>query len=497
VRSKPHSPRLRRDHPLARGLVACWPFPGGRATAPDLVAGRALTKQAGTDAASGDAAWFDGSTFYSASLTPPTGHLSLLVRYRTAFGEITFVTWNEAANGSSGVRDRSLYLEITGPLHFNVFDGSARNVVGTGSTADSAWHTAAGVVDGSLRLYQDGRSVGTPISGVANGYNSYATPHLIVGHGGPGPYIFLGAIDLVYVLDRGVTAAEVAEWHSDPYALVRPRRPILVVPSGGGDQSITATGIASTVAFGSATITPGAVSITATGLASTVAFGSATITPGAVAITAQGLPSAVAFGSATVSPGAVAIAATGLASTVAFGSATITAGAVAITATGLASTVAFGSATIVGEGSVVALGLASTVAFGSATITPGPVAITATGLASTVAFGSATVFSGQAILATGLPSAVAFGSPTLTPGAVAITATGLASTVAFGSATIVQPGATQAITATGLASTVAFGLARIREVLPGVRGTASIRLSPPPVAEIGLDPPPSASIRLG
>jgi hypothetical protein len=73
-------------------------------------------------------------------------------------------------------------------------------------------------------------------------------------------------------------------------------------------QSITPTGIASGLAFGSPTVTPGAVSILPTGIASGLAFGSHVISQaGAQSITPTGIATDEAFGSPTVTPGVATI----------------------------------------------------------------------------------------------------------------------------------------------------------------------------------------------
>ena len=70
--------------------------------------------------------------------------------------------------------------------------------------------------------------------------------------------------------------------------------------SGAASQGISPTGIASTLAFGSPTLTPGDVSILATGIASTLAFGSLEIAT-TQTILPNGIASTVAFGSPTFS----------------------------------------------------------------------------------------------------------------------------------------------------------------------------------------------------
>jgi hypothetical protein len=93
---------------------------------------------------------------------------------------------------------------------------------------------------------------------------------------------------------------------------------------GGAAQSITgAGGIASGEAFGSASITAGAVSISSGGITSLEAFGSSAITSGGLVLISGSITSEEAFGSASLSVSAVSASPGGIASSEAFGSATL------------------------------------------------------------------------------------------------------------------------------------------------------------------------------
>lgn len=268
----------------------------------------------------------------------------------------------------------------------------------------------------------------------------------------------------------------------------------LALEAGPGEQTITATGLASSAALGTATLTPGPVALTATGLASSAAYGTATLTPGPVTITATGLASSAAYGTATLTAGPATITATGLASTAAYGTATLTPGPVALTATGLASSAAYGTATLTpGAVAITATGIASAAAYGTATVTPGTAAITATGLASSAAYGTASFSSLGTIVASGIASSAALGTATLI-GDQALVATGIASSAAYGTgwlalasitasagigssaalgtATLAHQAA-QALVATGLGSTAAYGTAVLNAPLPQTIGPAS------------------------
>lgn len=100
-------------------------------------------------------------------------------------------------------------------------------------------------------------------------------------------------------------------------------------------QTITTpTSIASSEAFGSPTVTPGAVTITTpTSIASSEAFGSPAITTLATINTPTSIVSGEAFGSPTVTPGAVTISMNSINSAEAFDNPTVTGGGVQFAST--------------------------------------------------------------------------------------------------------------------------------------------------------------------
>jgi len=181
---------------------------------------------------------------------------------------------------------------------------------------------------------------------------------------------------------------------------------------GGAAQTVTATGIASSEAFGTPTATAGTVQVSPQGIASGEAFGSPTLTPGAVTATATGIASAEAFGTASLSATAT-VSPTGIASAEAFGSATLTAGSVTVTATGIASEEAFGTATVqAGSVTATATGIGSAEAFGTAAVTAVTPTVTPDGVLSQEAFGTLTLQPGLATVSPeAILSAEALGTP--------------------------------------------------------------------------------------
>lgn len=163
--------------------------------------------------------------------------------------------------------------------------------------------------------------------------------------------------------------------------------------SEGGTPTINPSGIGSAEAFGTPTITTGAVTVSPTGIASAEAFGTAQIN---LTIFPTSTASAEAFGTAQVN---LKIFPNGIASAGAFGTATITTGAVTISPSGIASVEVFGTAVITqggGAQTVSPSSIGTAEAFGTAVVTTGVVTISPSGIASTEAFGNAIVTGGAA-----------------------------------------------------------------------------------------------------
>lgn len=242
------------------------------------------------------------------------------------------------------------------------------------------------------------------------------------------------------------------------------------IPEGGAAaQNISPSGIATAEAFGTATITTGAVTVSPTAIASAEAFGTASIN---LTVAPSGIASAEAFGSPTLTT-SYTITGTGIASAEAFGTATITPGAVTVSPTGIVSAEAFGTATVsIGASTISPTGIESAEAFGAPTVTPGAVTVSPGAIASAEAFGTATITSsGLSLLPVGIPSAEAFGNATITTGAVSVSPSSIASAEAFGAATLA---ASYTINAQGIGSAEAFGSPTVNLLLAIV--------SPPSIA---------------
>ncbi len=208
-----------------------------------------------------------------------------------------------------------------------------------------------------------------------------------------------GAQALAVSWNRVLSDAEHASWQADPWQLFAPIRRTIWVPNaggGGGSQTLTPSGIASSEAFGSHLISMGLVNLSPTAIASAEAFGSHTLSS------------------------IVALAPSGIATAEAFGTNVITVGGVTISPSGISSGEVFGSHIISQAGgtqTVLVNGIPSDEAFGSHLINAGTIIVTPTGIASQEGFGTASVLRGTVVIfPNGIPSGELFGIPALVGG---------------------------------------------------------------------------------
>jgi hypothetical protein len=210
--------------------------------------------------------------------------------------------------------------------------------------------------------------------------------------------------------------------------------------------TVTPALIASTLTFGTASVTRTAVAaVTPALIGSTVTFGTATVARTAVAtVTATLIDPTATFGTATVARTSVATVTTTLiASTAAVNAPSVVRTSVAtVTTARIESTLTFGTATVarIAVVPVTATIIPSAVTFGTAAVTRTSVAtVTATIIASTASFGTATVArtSVAAVTATRIEPTATFGTHTVnaTTGA-SVSATRIESTLTFGTAVL-------------------------------------------------------------
>ena len=294
-------------------------------------------------------------------------------------------------------------------------------------------------------------------------------------------------------LDRATTADASTSWEAGQ-TFLHALDLEAAFAGGASPQTVTATGIASAEAFGTPSLTPGAVTVSPTGIASAEAFGTASLTATAT-VTASGIASAESFGTPAVQAGAATVSATGIASAEAFGTPALSAGAVTVTANGIASAEAFGTPAITaGAATVTAVAIASAEAFGTPAVQAGAATVTANGIASAEALGNATLVAGAStVTATGIASAEAFGTAIVVASAAQVTAGSIPSAEAFGTAEV-QPG-TATTAPPGIGSGVVFGVPNFLGqvgILPvqifsaEAFGTPTVSQTLPPVEPTGI-----------
>lgn len=202
-----------------------------------------------------------------------------------------------------------------------------------------------------------------------------------------------GLYDWALIFNRFLTLEELQAIHERPFALIaRARSHTIFVPMGSSPQTVSPSAIASGEAFGTATLTPGAVTVSPSAIGSAEAFGTPTIVQD---VAPTGIPSDEAFGTASLSVGPVTVSPSSIGSAEAFGTASV-----------------FGDQTVTDAGAI-----ASAEAFGTATIQPGTVTLLPLGIGTLEAFGTATVEGGdKTVYPTGIETAEAFGTPTVEGG---------------------------------------------------------------------------------
>ncbi len=221
-------------------------------------------------------------------------------------------------------------------------------------------------------------------------------------------------------------------------------------------QTITATGIASAEAFGTASISLGDVDTAPSSIASLEAFGTHVLSVGAVELTPASIASLEAFGTHVLSLGVVDIAPNSILTAEGFGTAALTVGVVNIDVASINSDEAFGTVVLAtGSVDITPAGIGTAEGFGTHSLGLGAVEITPTGIVSLEALGDAVVTTVQDISPSAIASAEVFGAHVLTAGVVDIAPTGLASGEAFGAHALTF-GVVE-ISTTGVVSDEAFG----------------------------------------
>ena len=232
----------------------------------------------------------------------------------------------------------------------------------------------------------------------------------------------------------------------------------ILIKAAPVDQTVSPSGIASTAALGSPSVSAGAVTVSPTGIASTAAVGTPTVSAGAVTVSPSGIGSTAAVGAPTVAAGPVTVSPGGIAPTSTVGTPAVDAGAVTVTPSGIAPTSAVGQpALAAGALTVAPVGIGSTAAVGVPEIGAGMVEVIPDGIAPTSTVGTPTVAGGDVTVQPGgIASTSAVGTPTVESGDLAIIQpVGIAPTSAVG-APVLSAGPST-VEPVGIGSTAAVG----------------------------------------
>jgi len=218
--------------------------------------------------------------------------------------------------------------------------------------------------------------------------------------------------------------------------------------------TISPSGIATAEAFGSPTLTPGAVTISPTGIATAEVFGTPTITQSGFTLSPTGISSAEIFGTISIQPGAVAVIPSGIVTAEVFGVMAALPGVVTILPFGIAPAEAVGTPAI--ALGIIPIGIPGTEVFGSITIQPGIVTASPVSIAGAEVFGTPVItIAGITLYPAGITTAEVFGSALLATGPVIVFPIGIASTSVFGTP-MLQTGAVTVLPP-GIASPESFG----------------------------------------
>ena len=322
-----------------------------------------------------------------------------------ARGRFTSTTQLEFRNGST---PSTVYISYFAVSHDSI---SVQSGLQTLTSVASATITLSAAVDVNKSFM--------PTPSVGNGYGS-TTDQNTLHHGYSTHKLFQdGANSKVTIERANATNNLYASW--------------FVVEVAASAQTVIPIGIASTEAFGTATINRGAVTVAPSSIASVEVFGTSVITRGTVTIQISDIESAESFGNATVVRGAVSVSSSSIPSTEGFGITTVS----------------------IGEVNLLPIGINPSEAFGSAIITTGAVRISPVGIDSSEVFGTVEIRATISMQASSIPSGETFGSHNIVTGTVIISPSEIASAETFGTITLIVESAT--ISPSGIISSEAFG----------------------------------------
>jgi hypothetical protein len=241
--AKPVAPVLQRGHPLARGLVAAYPFYEGSGGALNDLSGNRNTGSltngpTWSGGQAGTSLLFNGSSQRvdipnAPSLNPAFITIAAWVRSNAA-GGFGFIV-NKNYDGSSVAYSLSI-----GGAQSPFFDGMAYydgawnfSSVTTDIRGDNKWHFVVGSYDGvTLKYYLDAKlDASLSHSGSLPTTN---TQPLYIGEYVNNAEFFGGYIDGLLIYNRALSASEIAQLYFDSFAMYRPRSRWWEVPAAAG-----------------------------------------------------------------------------------------------------------------------------------------------------------------------------------------------------------------------------------------------------------------------
>ena len=257
---KPAFGRLNRGHPLAQGLCLCLPLhEAGGSTLYDVGGG----EQHGAMTSFGASPWggslygwslaFDGAATYvqgtKVTSTFGSGKFSVAVLFKAGSTGAVQPLFVKEDNITRAI---NTYVQASGVLRFELYDGSNNPTLDTGSTwNDGQWHLAVWTRNGSaLKCYVDGVLANGNTSTVND--CSLATALYRLGRrtwsGGSGTYLSGGMAGVWAWEGVELTADQVARHYADPFGMLRRRSLTLKRAGTLFTKSLLATSAAAAVA---------------------------------------------------------------------------------------------------------------------------------------------------------------------------------------------------------------------------------------------------------
>jgi hypothetical protein len=233
TRTKPSFPRLRADHRLARGLHWCLTFADGAGVvsrdvgpngwdAVDIGSVNEARVPSPYGWAVDHSLSVNRAMQATAFVSPPIATSFTLVSLATARG----VNSNRRLWSGTGLTTgHGLVDNVAGELQFRINNGSNRIASGPAVPLNQ-WYAATGTWDGvSLRLYVDGRFAVENTPGGSSELTSYSGISVSTqGNSNSGLLRGMQIVAFASVHSRALSAQDVFELHSDPFAMFRPRQ---------------------------------------------------------------------------------------------------------------------------------------------------------------------------------------------------------------------------------------------------------------------------------